>query len=367
MVLNQKRYNFLVVGCGLFGSTFSRLAYDAGKTCLIIDKRSHIGGNCFTQNVNGINVHRYGPHIFHTSDDNVWDFVNRFAQFNNFILSPKAIHGEKMYSLPFNMNTFYEMWGVKTPEDALQIIESQRFKGTPTNLEEQALSLVGYDIYEKLIKNYTKKQWGKNPSNLPKSIIKRIPLRFTFNNNYFNDRYQGIPIGGYTKMIEKMIDGIPVSLGIDYLSNREYFDSICETIIYTGPIDEFFNYEYGSLEYRSLKFDHEILQTNNYQGTAQVNYCDLSREYTRVIEHKHFEESKHPFTIITKEYPQDYKRGMIPYYPINDQTNQSLYRKYKDRSKSLTNVVFGGRLAEYKYINMDVAVKSAMVKFFNLK
>jgi UDP-galactopyranose mutase len=356
------KYDFLVIGCGLFGITFARLATDAGKSCLILDKRSHIGGNCYTENIEGINVHKYGPHIFHTSNKFVWEFVNRFADFNNFILSPKAFSKGKLYSLPFNMNTFYEMWETTVPEHAKLIIESQKFHGTPTNLEEQALSLVGEDIYKTLIKEYTEKQWGRSAKELPTFIIKRLPLRFTFDNNYFNDTYQGIPIGGYKLMMQKMLGGIEVKLNTDYFESRDYFNSCADKIVYTGCIDEFFNYEFGELEYRSLKFEHEVLDQENYQGVAVKNYCDSYFKYTRIVEHKHFEKMTSDKTVITREYPQDYQKGSIPYYPINDNRNQYIYQKYKEKSKSLTNVLFGGRLSEYKYMDMHVVIESAINK-----
>ena len=356
------KYDYLIVGCGAYGSTFARLATDAGKTCLIIDKRDHIAGNCYSEDNNGIHVHSYGPHIFHTNNEKVWQFVNKFAKFNNFILSPKARSGGKVYSLPFNMNTFYEMWGESKPSVVKNIIEEQRFKGTPTNLEEQALSLVGKDIYQKLIKTYTEKQWGKSATELPTFIIKRLPLRFIFDNNYFNDHYQGIPIGGYTKMFEKILDGIEVRLNTDYFSDREYFNSLATKVVYTGCIDEFFDYDIGELEYRSLRFDHQELDEENYQGCAVVNYCDNTQEYTMVTEHKHFERVKTDHTVITREYPQKYKRGLIPYYPINNSRNQNLFNEYRKRSRSLTNCIFGGRLAEYKYMDMHVVIESAMNK-----
>jgi UDP-galactopyranose mutase len=360
-------YDYLIVGAGLFGSTFARLATDYGKSCLIIDKRSHIAGNCFTENIEGINIHKYGPHIFHTSNQFVWDFVNKFAKFNNFILSPKAMFGGKMYSLPFNMNTFYEMWGTCVPKHAKIIIERQKFQGTPSNLEEQALSLVGKDIYQTLIEGYTTKQWGRNPKELPSFIIKRLPLRYTFDNNYFNDKYQGIPIGGYTKMFEKILDGIEVKLNIDYFSNKEYFNSLAKKVVYTGCIDEFFDYEFGELEYRSLEFKQEILDIENYQGCAQINYTDMSQPYTRIIEHKHFETTLTEKTVITKEYSQEYKKGLVPYYPINDEKNQNTYKKYQEKSKMLTNFIFGGRLSEYKYMDMHIVIESAMNKFRTLE
>ena len=357
------KYDYLIVGCGLFGTTFARLATDAGKSCLIIDKRDHIAGNCYTEKVEGINVHKYGCHIFHTSNKVVWDFVNRFTEFNNFINSPKAFYKDKLYSLPFNMNTFYELWGVTTPEYAERIIEKQRFKGTPKNLEEQALSLVGDDIYHTLIKGYTEKQWGRKATDLPSFIIKRLPLRFTFNNNYFNDKYQGIPVDGYTVMFERMLDGIDVQLNTDYFSDREHYDNLAEKVVYTGCIDEFFNYEYGDLQYRSLNFEEYIVDLENYQGNAVINYCDSDTMFTRIIEHKHFENSSSSKTVVSYEYPCEYVRGRTPFYPINTDNNQELYRKYKDDTDSLTKYVFGGRLSEYKYMDMHVVIESAMNKF----
>lgn len=359
-------YDYLIVGCGLYGITFARLATDAGKSCLVIDKRNHIGGNCYTENIEGINVHKYGAHIFHTNNKFVWDFVNRFSEFNNYINSPKAFSKGKLYSLPFNMNTFYELWGTCIPNDVKDIIQRQRFDGIPSNLEEQALSLVGKDIYETLIKEYTEKQWGRLANELPSFIIKRLPLRFTFDNNYFNDRYQGIPIGGYTKMMNKMLENIEVNVNTDYFLNREYFNSIAKTIVYTGCIDEFFNYEYGKLEYRSLKFENKILGIENYQGNAVINYCDKSVPYTRIIEHKHFEKTNTQKTVITKEYPEAYNDGLVPYYPINDDKNQKIYNSYKEKSKMLTNFIFGGRLSEYKYMDMHVVIESAVNKFKNI-
>lgn len=360
-------YDYLIIGCGLYGITFARLATDMGKSCLIIDKRNHIGGNCYTENIEGINAHKYGAHIFHTDNKIVWDFVNRFADFNNYINSPKAYSKRKLYSLPFNMNTFYEMWGVTKPEEAINIINNQKLKGIPTNLEEQALSLVGKDIYEILIKEYTEKQWGKKTEDLPSFIIKRLPLRYTFDNNYFNDRYQGIPIGGYTKMFENMLNGIEVKLNTDYFQSKQYFDNIANKIVYTGCIDEFFNYEFGKLEYRSLKFEHKILEVENYQGNAVINYCDYDIPYTRILEHKHFEKIDSQKTVITFEYPANYTGINIPYYPINNDYNQEIYKKYKNKSKLLTNFIFGGRLAEYKYVDMHVAIESAInrIKYEN--
>ena len=357
------KYDYLIVGSGLFGATFARLATDAGKKCLVVDRKEHIAGNCYTHDDGGIHIHRYGPHIFHTSNKKVWEFVQRFADFNNFILSPKAWSNGKLYSLPFNMNTFYEMWGTYRPEDAKRKIDEQTYMGPVRNLEEQALFLVGTDIYETLIKQYTEKQWGRPARKLPSFIIRRLPLRFTYDNNYFNDMYQGIPIGGYTKMFEKMLDGIEVRINTDYLQDKEYFDSIAKKVIFTGPIDEYFGYSLGELDYRSLRFEEKRLGEDNYQGNAVINYCDTSRKYTRIIEHKHFEKVNTDHTVITKEYPQKYRRGLTPYYPINDKTNQDLYKKYKEMSNSLTNVMFGGRLAEYKYMDMHVVIESAMNKF----
>jgi UDP-galactopyranose mutase len=357
------KYDYLIVGCGLYGITFARLATDAGKSCLIIDNRNHIGGNCYTENIEGINIHKYGAHIFHTSNSYVWNFLNKYAEFNNYINSPKAVSKGKLYSLPFNMNTFYEIWGTTSPKNAKSIIELQSFKGTPKNLEEQALSLVGEDIYRLLIKEYTEKQWGKRATELPPFIIKRLPLRFTFDNNYFNDKYQGIPIGGYTKLFENMLEGIEVNLDTNYFKNREYFNSIANKIVYTGCIDEFFDYEFGKLEYRSLKFKQETLDIENYQGNAVINYCDYNVPYTRILEHKHFEKAITNKTVITYEYPEDYTQDTIPYYPINSDNNQKIYMKYKDKSKSLTNFIFGGRLSEYKYMDMHVVVESAINKF----
>jgi UDP-galactopyranose mutase len=355
--------DYLIVGSGIFGSTFARLATDQGKKCLIIDKRKHIGGNCYTKMIEGINVHQYGAHIFHTNNKTVWRYVNKFASFNNYINSPKAVFNGKIYSLPFNMNTFHELWGVQTPQQAKEIIEKQRFLGNPTNLEEQSLSLVGKDVYEKLIKYYTKKQWGKEPTELPTSIIKRIPIRFTFDNNYFDDEYQGIPIGGYTKLFDNMLNGIKVETNTDYFCNREYFNSIANKIVYTGCIDEFFDYDLGTLDYRSLEFKTKIVNTNNYQGVAVINYTDLNCDYTRSIEHKHFEKNYSNNSVITYEYPKDHTKNLIPYYPINDYKNERIYMRYYERSKRLTNFIFGGRLATYKYLNMDTTIKCAMNTF----
>ena len=360
--------DYLIVGCGLFGVTFAREMTNHGKKCLIIDKRNHIGGNVYTKNEDGINVHVYGPHIFHTSDKRIWDYVNKYATFNNFRYEPIAKFRDEVYNLPFNMNTFSKMWGVVNPQEAMSKIESQIVNiDNPKNLEEFALSKVGIDIYEKLIKGYTTKQWGTDPKNLPSSIIKRIPLRFTYDNNYYYDTYQGIPIGGYTKMIENMIGDIEFKLEVDYLSNRNYYDSLANNIVYTGKIDEFFNYRFGELEYRSLKFETEILNIKDYQGVAGVNYTGLDVEWTRIIEHKHFEMLNTNNTIITKEYPQKFDKNNIPYYPINDDKNNKIYQKYKELSLTYPNIIFGGRLAEYKYYDMHQIIGSALAKTKRIK
>jgi UDP-galactopyranose mutase len=358
------KYDYLIVGCGLFGVVFAREMTNAGKKCLIIDKRNHIGGNVYTESKEGINVHVYGPHIFHTSDKGIWDYVNKYATFNNFRYEPIAKFKDEVYNLPFNMNTFSKMWGVATPQEAISKINSQIIEiNNPKNLEEFALSKVGRDIYDKLIKGYTTKQWGTDPKNLPISIIKRIPLRFTYDNNYYYDTYQGIPIGGYTKMIQNMIgDDIEVILNIDYLENREYYDSIATNIVYTGKIDEFFDYRFGELEYRSLKFETEVLENGDFQGVAGVNYTDIETPWTRIIEHKHFEMLNTKNTVITREYPQKFKKNNIPYYPINDDKNNKIYQKYKELSLSYSNVIFGGRLAEYKYYDMHQIIGSALSK-----
>jgi UDP-galactopyranose mutase len=361
--MSQFEYDYLIVGSGIFGATFARLATDAGKRCLIIEQRNHIAGNCYTKNVEGINVHTYGPHIFHTSNERVWEFVNKFTTFNNFINSPVAYYEGKLYSLPFSMYTFNQIWGVITPDEAKQKIEEQRLKldREPANLEEQALSMVGSDIYELLIKGYTKKQWMKDPKDLPATIIKRLPLRFIYDNNYFNDKYQGIPIGGYTKLFENLLAGITVKTETDYFDNREYFNSIAEKVVYTGKIDEFYGFEYGELEYRTLRFESELMQTSNYQGNAVVNYSAEEIPYTRTIEHKHFEKVSTPSTYITKEYPDTWAKGKIPYYPINNDVNMGIFNKYKEKSKLETKILFGGRLAEYQYYDMHAVIGSALI------
>lgn len=359
------KYDYLIVGCGLFGVVFAREMTNAGKRCLIIDKRDHIGGNIYTENKNGINIHVYGPHIFHTSDKKIWDYVNKYAVFNNFRYEPIANYRGEIYNLPFNMNTFSKMWNISTPQQAKAKINSQKIDiSEPKNLEEFALANVGKDIYEKLIKGYTTKQWGTDPKNLPTFIIKRIPLRFTYDNNYYYDTYQGIPIGGYTNMIKNMIgNDLEVKLNVDYLKNREYYNSIAENIVYTGKIDEFFDYRFGELEYRSLKFEtEELADISNYQGVAGVNYTDVDVPWTRIIEHKHFEMLNTKNTIITREYPQKFNKDNIPYYPINDDKNNKIYQKYKKLSLTFPNIIFGGRLAEYKYYDMHQIVGSALSK-----
>jgi len=358
-------YDFLVVGAGLTGAAFARYMADRGKQCLVIDRRNHIGGNVYSEWIEGINVHQYGPHIFHTENQKVWGFVNRFASFNHFIYSPIANYKGELYNLPFNMNTFHELWGVTTPGEATEKIEKQRAESGvehPANLEEQAIFLVGQDIYEKLIKGYTEKQWGKPCAELPVSIIKRLPVRFTYDNNYFNHPYQGIPVDGYTKMIENMLAGIPVRLENDYLKNREEYETLAEKIIYTGPIDEYFNYCFGELEYRGLRFETELLNLDNYQGIAGMNFTDADTPYTRVIEHKHFMFGKGNAekTVITREYPIPWSKGNEPYYPVNDERNMALYQQYLQESEKNKKVIFAGRLGSYCYCDMDQAIASAL-------
>ncbi len=357
------KYDYLIVGAGLFGATFCEQAVKKGKTCLVIDKRNHIAGNIYTEKQENINVHKYGAHIFHTSNKEVWEYINGFAEFNNYINSPVAIYKDELYNMPFNMNTFSKMWGIKTPKEAKDIIASQIASlniKEPKNLEEQALSLVGRDVYEKLVKGYTEKQWGRDCKDLPAFIIKRLPLRFTFNNNYFNDRYQGIPIGGYTAIVEKMLKGVPVVLGTSY---KEFISSTSDTfdkVIYTGMIDEYFDFVYGKLEYRTVEFKNEVLDTDNFQGVAVVNYTEREVPYTRIIEHKHFENSDSEKTVISKEYPVEWREGLEPYYPINDEKNSSLYQKYLELAKKEKGVIFGGRLGAYKYYDMDKVIESAL-------
>lgn len=369
------RYDYLIVGTGLFGAVFAHEMKKAGKSCYCIDQRSHIGGNIYTKEQNGIRVHKYGAHIFHTSDKAVWDFVNQFAEFNHYINSPVAVYGDELYNLPFNMNTFSKMWGIRTPDEAKEIIEEQRQQARadmaesgaePSNLEEQALSLVGRDVYEKLVKGYTEKQWGRDCKELPAFIIKRLPVRFTYDNNYFTDRYQGIPIGGYTQIIEKLLRDIPVRLEVTY---RDFLRQNAESsepdtfdrILYTGMIDEYFDYSLGELQYRSLRFEEELLEDcDNYQGNAVVNYTDREVPYTRIIEHKHFEFGTGKGTVITREYPSAWEKGQEPYYPINDERNMALYEKYCDLAAAEKNVIFGGRLGQYKYYDMDKVIAEAL-------
>ncbi len=356
-------YDYLVVGAGLYGAVFAYEAKKANKKVLVIDKRNHTGGNIYCENISGINVHKYGAHIFHTSNKKVWDYVNQFAEFNNYINSPVANYNGELYNLPFNMNTFYQMWGVTTPQQAMEKIEQQKKEAQitePKNLEEQAISLVGSDIYEKLIKGYTQKQWGRECKDLPSFIIKRLPVRMTFDNNYFNDLYQGIPIGGYNVIIDKLLDGIEVRLNTDYLANKSELDACANKVIFTGPIDAYYDYCYGPLEYRSVRFETEELQVENYQGNAVINYTDAQTPYTRIIEHKHFEYGKQPTTVISREYSAEWKVGDEPYYPVNDAKNAELYQKYLEKSKSEENIIFGGRLGEYKYYDMDKVIESTL-------
>ena len=362
------KYDYLIVGSGLFGAVFAQQAKAAGKKVLVIDRRDHIGGNVYTEKVEGINVHKYGAHIFHTNDKKVWQYITKFGEFNRFTNSPVANYKGEIYSLPFNMYTFNKMWGVVTPEEAAAKIAEQRqeIKGEPKNLEEQAISLVGRDIFEKLIKGYTEKQWGRDCKDLPAFIIKRLPVRYTYDNNYFNALYQGIPMGGYTKLIKKLLDGIEVRLGVDYLRHRSDYEQVAEKIIYTGPIDEFFDYKLGTLEYRSVRFENELLNKPSFQGNAAVNYTDRETPWTRIIEHKWFEFGKDengndlPKTVISREYSSEWKKGDEPYYPVNDEKNSVLYARYKEEAAKLTNVVFGGRLGTYSYYDMDVTIAKAL-------
>lgn len=359
------KYDFLIVGAGLYGAVFAHEAKKAGKTCLMIDKRSHIAGNIYTEKVEDINVHKYGAHIFHTNNKEVWEYVSQFAEFNRYTNSPVANYHGEIYNLPFNMNTFNRMWGVVTPDEARQKIEDQRkanYVEHPQNLEEQAINLVGLDIYEKLIRGYTEKQWGRPCHELPAFIIRRLPVRFTYDNNYFNDIYQGIPIGGYTAMVERMIEGIEVKLNTDYLAEKEKWDSIADKLVYTGPIDAYFNYQLGVLEYRSLQFETEVIDRQNFQGNAVVNYTDRETPYTRVIEHKHFEFGKQPKTVVSREYSVEWRPGDEPYYPVNDRKNSALYQQYKSLADKESDVIFGGRLGEYRYYDMDDVVEFALEK-----
>ena len=360
----MEKYDYLVVGAGLFGSIFAYEANKKGKKCLVIDKRPNIGGNIYTEKQEGINVHKYGAHIFHTSIKEVWDYINSFAEFNRYTNSPVARYKNELYNLPFNMNTFNKLWGVITPKEAQAKIEEEKAEAEikePKNLEEQAISLIGKTIYEKLVKGYTEKQWGKKATELPSFIIKRLPVRYTYDNNYFNDTYQGIPIGGYTQIIEKMLSGIDVKLNCDFFENREELENIATKIIFTGSIDEYYDYKFGELEYRSLKFETEILDEPNYQGNAVVNYTEYEVPYTRIIEHKWFEiNDSNPKTIITREYPEKWSKGKEPYYPINNEKNNELYKKYLSLAENDKKVIFGGRLGQYKYYDMDKIVKEAL-------
>ena len=366
------KYNYLIVGAGLYGAAFAQQAREAGKSVLVIDKRPQIAGNVYTRDVEGIHVHQYGAHIFHTNNKEVWDYVNRFATFNRFTNSPVANYHGELFSLPFNMYTFNKMWGVVTPEEAAAKIEEQKRQAgitNPRNLEEQAISLVGTDIYEKLIKGYTEKQWGRPCTELPAFIIKRLPVRLTFDNNYFNALYQGIPVGGYTRLVANMLEGIEVRLNEDYLENKEKWDALADKVVYTGPIDAYFHYEYGPLEYRSVRFETELLDKPNYQGVAAMNYTDQETPWTRIIEHKWFQFGKDdngndlPKTVISREYSSEWKVGDEPYFPVNDERNSSLYQRYKDRAADEKKVLFGGRLGEYKYYDMDAVLGVALAAF----
>ena len=357
------KYDYLVVGAGLYGAVFAHEAKEKGKSVLVIDKRDHIAGNVYTEEIEGINVHKYGAHIFHTNNKKVWKYITQFAEFNRFTNSPVANYKGELYSLPFNMYTFNKMWGVVTPQEAAEKIEEQRKAAgitEPKNLEEQAISLVGTDIYEKLVKGYTEKQWGRPCNELPAFIIKRLPVRLTFDNNYFNALYQGIPMGGYTKMVENLLDGIEVRLGEDYLEKKAEYDALAERIVYTGAIDAYFDYKLGALEYRSVRFENEVLDMPNFQGNAAVNYTDAETPWTRIIEHKWFEFGDQPKTVISREYSSEWKVGDEPYYPVNDEKNGKLYAEYKKLAEAENKVIFGGRLGEYKYYDMDAVIASAL-------
>ena len=379
----ENKYDYLIVGSGLYGATFAHLAHKQGKKCLVIDKRVHLGGNIYCENIEGINVHKYGAHIFHTSNKKVWDFVNSIVEFNRYTNSPVANYQGKLYNLPFNMNTFYQMWGVTTPEEAQAKIDEQKAEyseelrvkneelglpNEPHNLEEQAMLLVGKDIYEKLIKGYTEKQWGRKCTELPAFIIKRLPVRLVFDNNYFNDKYQGIPVGGYNKLIDGLLEGIETQTNVDFFENRAYWEGIADKIVFTGKIDEFYGYQFGKLNYRTVRFEQEIIDKPNYQGNAVVNYTEREVPYTRVIEHKHFEMFgadvyANPKTVISKEYSTEWKDGMEPYYPVNDKQNSELYAQYKSLADKEEKVIFGGRLAEYKYYDMAPIIEKVMERF----
>ncbi|CAK7026448.1 MAG: UDP-galactopyranose mutase [Parabacteroides sp.] len=365
----MKRYDYLIVGAGLYGSTFAHLAQQQGKRCLVIDKRPHSGGNVYCEDISGIHVHKYGAHIFHTSNKKVWDFVNSIVEFNRYTNSPLANYKGRLYNLPFNMNTFYQLWGVQTPGEARDMIDHQRRASgivSPRNLEEQAISLVGHDIYEKLIKGYTEKQWGRSCRELPSFIIRRLPVRFVFDNNYFNDIYQGIPIGGYNRLIEGLLDRIETRCNTDFFADRVYFESLADKIVFTGKIDEYYDYRFGKLEYRTVRFEEEVLEMTNYQGNAVVNYTEKDVPYTRIIEHKHFEMfgaavDQCAKTVISKEYSTEWTDGMEPYYPVNDSKNNALYAQYKALSDREKNILFGGRLAEYKYYDMAPIIERVML------
>ena len=358
----MKKYDYILVGSGLYSGVFAWFAKQKGKKCLVLEKRDHIGGNVYCENTEGIYVHKYGAHIFHTSNKEVWQFVNSLAEFNRYTNSPVANYKGEMYNMPFNMNTFSKMWNISTPAEAKKIIEEQKkeITGEPKNLEEQAISLVGREIYEKLVKGYTEKQWGRDCTALPAFIIKRLPVRYTYDNNYFNDLYQGIPIGGYNVIIDRLFEGCDIETGVDYLEKKEYYDGLGEKIVYTGTIDAYYKYQFGKLEYRSLRFESEVLDEENHQGVAVVNYTDRETPYTRIIEHKHFEFGTQPKTVITREYPVTWQEGMEPYYPVNDEKNQALYQKYAKLAEKEEHVIFGGRLGEYKYYDMDKVIASAM-------
>lgn len=358
----MKKYDYILVGSGLYSGVFAWFAKQKGKKCLVLEKRDHIGGNVYCENTEGIHVHKYGAHIFHTSNKEVWQFVNSLAEFNRYTNSPVANYKGEMYNMPFNMNTFSKMWNISTPAEAKKIIEEQKkeITGEPKNLEEQAISLVGREIYEKLVKGYTEKQWGRDCTALPAFIIKRLPVRYTYDNNYFNDLYQGIPIGGYNVIIDRLFEGCDIETGVDYLEKKEYYDGLGEKIVYTGTIDAYYKYQFGKLEYRSLRFESEVLDEENHQGVAVINYTDRETPYTRIIEHKHFEFGTQPKTVITREYPVTWQEGMEPYYPVNDEKNQALYQKYAKLAEKEEHVIFGGRLGEYKYYDMDKVIASAM-------
>ena len=359
----MKKYDYLIVGSGLFGAVFAQQAKATGKKALVVEKRPHIAGNVYTEEIEDINVHKYGAHIFHTNNKEVWDYITQFADFNRFTNSPVANYKGELYSLPFNMYTFNKMWGVVTPEEAAAKIEEQKKEAridNPKNLEEQAISLVGRDIFEKLVKGYTEKQWGRDCKDLPAFIIKRLPVRLTFDNNYFNALYQGIPMGGYTKLVSNLLEGIEVRLNVDYLKQKEELDALAEKVIYTGPIDEYFGYKLGTLEYRSVRFETEVLDIPNFQGNAAVNYTDRETPWTRIIEHKWFEFGTQPKTVISREYSSEWKMGDEPYYPVNDEKNEKLYQQYKAMAENEKNVIFGGRLGEYKYYDMDAVIASAL-------